>query len=291
LPRLLTAFCALALLCAVDLAPKPGVGAGPLPEGTGCVALTFDDGPDATLTPMLLTILEQEKVHATFFVVGQHVAANPKIVEREHADADEIGNHTWDHRLLAGLPERDVVGEIARTDKVVVDATGARPDVIRPPYGIISASIEAELREHGLMRRVALWDTDTFDWLHENAAWTVVRASAVADGSVVLLHDIHPSTVAAVPSIIRNLRARGLRLTTFSGLASCLGAASTPPAGEPRIAAHILGDAEPSVPDTTDPLSAGRLLGSLLTWGHLMSRIGHRLVGSSERLLRLRSSG
>jgi len=255
--KFLAALGSLALLGAVDVAPLPMIGAKP-PNGSGCVALTFDDGPDATLTPRLLTILENENVRATFFVLGERVAANTALVKRESNDLDEIGNHTWDHRLLPLLGADQIVGEIRRTDEAIVTATGTRPDLIRPPYGIISSGVEATLRKAGLMRTVALWDIDSFDWLHTNVALTVIRASEVIDGSVILMHDVHPTTIEAVPEVIRNLQARGLRLTTFSGLAACLKAAPRPPIGEPRLAQHRIGSSGSLVETAVGHLSGGR---------------------------------
>src|SRR3954451_22411256 len=107
----------------------------------GCVALTFDDGPDPTLTPQVLEVLEQAHVPATFFVLGQRVRLAPEIVRRKSADGDEIGNHTFDHRLLLSLVQAQVLDEIALTDKAVIAATGLRPTLIRPPYGMWSESV------------------------------------------------------------------------------------------------------------------------------------------------------
>jgi peptidoglycan-N-acetylglucosamine deacetylase len=188
----------------------------------GCVALTFDDGPDLTLTPQVLTILEQGHVPGTFFVLGQRVGVAPEIVRREVTDGDEIGNHSFDHRLLLRLTDAQVVDEIAMTDKAVIAASGLRPSLIRPPYGIWSEGIESALRNRGLMRPIALWDVDSFDWLDDDANTTVTRVGAVPSGSIVLMHDIHASTVAALPKILATLGAAHMRLTTVSGLADCL---------------------------------------------------------------------
>ena len=185
----------LLALADVRAAQAGGAVGGPAREDGGCVALTFDDGPDSVLTPRLLDILERKGVRATFFVVGRNVAAAPGIVGRASADGNEIGNHTYDHRLLTSLTAAEAIDEIALTDKAVIAETGVRPRLIRPPYGIIGVEIADLLRRHGLMRTIALWDVDSFDWLHEDGAETLATAGAAAPGSVVLLHDIHAGTV------------------------------------------------------------------------------------------------
>jgi peptidoglycan/xylan/chitin deacetylase (PgdA/CDA1 family) len=219
----------LVLVALSMLLPMPDAKAQTLPPAADqpCIALTFDDGPDATLTPLLLDILEREHVVATFFVVGQRAAAAPDILRREHAGGNEIGNHTWDHHTLPDLPDGQIVEEIARTDEVIEAQTGVRPAFIRAPYGLITPTVEQALRRQGLMRPLASWDIDTFDWLHGNPAWTEFRASNAAPGAIVLMHDIHAPTIDAVPTIITALKARGLRFTTLSGLAGCHGNGAT----------------------------------------------------------------
>lgn len=225
---------------------------------SGCVALTFDDGPDRTLTPQVLTLLRDAHVQGTFFVVGQRVRADPDIVRRTLAEGHEIGNHTFDHRLLISLTEADLLDEIALTDKAVIAATGLRPTLIRPPYGFWSPREEAALRAHGLMRPVTLWDADSLDWLDDDADTTMARAGAAASGSIVLMHDIHASTVAALPGILARLAARKMRLTTVSGLPACLKGLPPPPSQT----LPVVGEAK-ALPETP---SSRSLLGAVMQW-------------------------
>ncbi|MDQ0467199.1 polysaccharide deacetylase family protein [Labrys wisconsinensis] len=241
LPRNLAAGLAFAAALLSPAAIEARAAQSPSPA---CIALTFDDGPDATLTPRLLDILEKNGVPATFFVVGRRMAEAPGLVRREHADGDEIGNHTWDHQPLPSLGEDAIVAEIARTDAAIEAEAGLRPTFIRPPYGVITPAVEDVLRRHGLMRPLASWDIDSFDWLHGNAVWSAFLAARAAPGSVILLHDIHPSTIDAVPRIIAAVRARGLGFATLSTLGSCRGpatalAASTA-AGRPGWTVRLL---------------------------------------------------
>lgn len=218
----LPALCLAASLLALPLVPARA-GTVPPVAPPPCAALSFDDGPEMTLTPRLLDILAAEKVPATFFVVGQRLGYSPGLVKRAFAEGHEIGNHTWDHRRLTDLPDDEAVAEIARTDAAIMAETGERPALIRPPWGVIDTRVEAALRKAGLWRTIALWDLDTLDWLDDDSKVTTLLASGVPPGSVIMLHDIHASTIAAVPAIIRNLKARGFRFATVSGLAACRG--------------------------------------------------------------------
>lgn len=183
-------------------------GAGP------CVALTFDDGPHDVLTPKLLDILKDRGVKATFFVVGYRVKAWPQVVQRAHREGHEIGNHSWNHPALTSLGSSEVQRQISRTDAAIVTATGKAPRVLRVPYGSISQRV-ASLDSRPFIG----WDVDTLDWLYRNIERiTTVSVSGARGGSIVLLHDIHPRTVAAVPGIIEGLRGRGFRFVTVSKL-------------------------------------------------------------------------
>ncbi len=99
------------------------------------IALTFDDGPDATTTPQLLDILKEKGVKATFFVLGQRVEANPAIVARAAAEGHEIGNHSYDHKFFTRIGADGVKSQIERTNAAIEAATGKKPTLVRPPYG------------------------------------------------------------------------------------------------------------------------------------------------------------
>ena len=202
-----------------------------------CVALSFDDGPEMTFTPRLLDILAREKVKATFFVVGKRLAYSPGLVKRAFDEGHEIGNHTFDHRRLTDLPDSEAVAEIEMTDEAVMAETGRRPDLIRPPWGLIDTRVEAALRKAGLWRKIALWDLDSLDWLDDDARMTTLLASGVPAGSVVMMHDIHASTIEAVPGIIRNLKTRGFHFSTISGLEACRAGAPAAVAAVPAVPA------------------------------------------------------
>lgn len=178
-----------------------------------CVALTFDDGPGAH-TGRLLNTLKAKEVAATFFLVGNRVRANSALVQRMHREGHEIGNHSWDHPSLPALGTNQLTSQIQRTDAVIKDVTGNRPTLFRPPYGARDARVDRAANNP-----VILWDVDTLDWRYRDPTRIArVAGDDARPGSIILLHDIHSTTVAAVPALISRLRARGFTFVTVSDL-------------------------------------------------------------------------
>ncbi|MFD0684976.1 polysaccharide deacetylase family protein [Actinomadura fibrosa] len=181
-----------------------------------CVALTFDDGPMES-TGKLLDILEERRVRATFFLVGENVEAHPGLVWRERQAGHEIANHSWSHADLGRASEKKAVSEVARTQEAIRRAIGETPVLMRPPYGSTDKRLAAITRRMNLAQ--VLWTVDPLDWeVRDRRAVERRVTRAVRPGYVVLMHDIHPTTVAAVPEIIDRLKAKGYRFVTVSEL-------------------------------------------------------------------------
>lgn len=181
-----------------------------------CIALTFDDGP-GPYTRDLLAALKRKKAKVTFFLVGSNVAANPSVARAEVNAGHAIGNHTWDHANLRGLSRAEISDEIDRTAAAIKKATGVTTNLMRPPYGATNPRVAAMLRQRGDAQ--ILWSVDTRDWQNRDAKTTTKRALAGARrGGIILMHDIHPSTVKATPGIIVALRKRGFTLVTVPQL-------------------------------------------------------------------------
>ncbi|MFF4616996.1 polysaccharide deacetylase family protein [Nonomuraea jabiensis] len=178
-----------------------------------CVALTFDDGP-GPYTDTLLAYLAAYHAHATFFVVGSNVVAYPGVLHRTVAAGHEIGNHTWSHPDLTRLSPARVRSQLGRTDQAIRAVTGVVPRLVRPPYGAFNGTVR---RQTG--RPLVLWSVDTLDWRYRSSATVARRAlRSVRPGSVILFHDIHPTTVRAIPRVLRKLAGRGYRFVTVSEL-------------------------------------------------------------------------
>ncbi|MBN0040356.1 polysaccharide deacetylase family protein [Cellulosimicrobium cellulans] len=182
-----------------------------------CVALTFDDGPGAD-TERLLQTLADKHVTATFFLVGTNVEKRPDVVRDTAAAGHLLANHTWDHPQLTTLDDDAVRAELERTQDAITRASGVTPTFLRPPYGDVDDRVRSVATRTGL--QVILWNLDTLDWKTKDAAETRRRAvEGARPGSVVLMHDIHGTTVDAVPGIIDDLRAQGYVLVTADLLA------------------------------------------------------------------------
>jgi peptidoglycan-N-acetylglucosamine deacetylase len=182
------------------------------------IAMTFDDGPSAALTPKLLDLLASHHIKATFFVLGELVAEHPEIVARAAREGHEIANHSWSHPNLGKMSQENVHSQLQRTDDAIKSATGKSPTLLRPPYGSIT---EREKRwihdEFGY--DIILWDVDPLDWKRPGPAGVRNRIlKETRPGSIVLSHDIHPGTVEAMPSTFDELEAKGFKFVTVSEL-------------------------------------------------------------------------
>ena len=187
-----------------------------------CVALTFDDGPMPE-SDRLLQMLARYRAKATFFVVGRMVKENPDILRREVAAGHEIANHSWSHSNLAALPVDGVRGEIAKTQDAIREASGYRSLLLRPPYGSTNEHVAAVAKEFGLPE--ILWAVDPLDWKDRSASLVARRIlDHTRPGDIVLMHDIHASTVDAVPEILSTLAGRGYKFVTVSELLAGTGA-------------------------------------------------------------------
>ncbi|MGK5550742.1 polysaccharide deacetylase family protein [Actinomadura kijaniata] len=178
-----------------------------------CVALTFDDGPGKH-TKRLLDDLRKAKVPATFFMLGQNVGGNRALVKRMAAEGHELANHTWSHPQLTQLSNAAVRSQISRTNKAIKAAGGVTPRLMRPPYGATNSRVGRAVGMPQIM-----WSVDTLDWKYRDVARNVrVGVNTPRKGDIVLFHDIHATTVAAIPKVIAGLKKRGFTLVTVSQL-------------------------------------------------------------------------
>jgi peptidoglycan/xylan/chitin deacetylase (PgdA/CDA1 family) len=182
------------------------------------VALTYDDGP-ASITPRFLATLRRLAVPATFFMLGQQVAANPAITRQVLADGHEIGDHSWNHANLGGGGPA-ASAQIEHTNAVIRRVTGFTPCLFRPPGGSTGADLVSRVRALGMTS--VLWSADPFDWRTPGTTAIVQRVLAEAGpGGILLDHDgggPRQQTLAAAPLIVAALRARGYTFVTVSTL-------------------------------------------------------------------------
>jgi peptidoglycan/xylan/chitin deacetylase (PgdA/CDA1 family) len=182
------------------------------------IAMTFDDGPHATNTPELLEMAAERHIKLTFFVLGECVVQNPDVLRREVAEGHEIGNHSWSHPNLARLSDEGLRTQLQRTEDMIGKTAGIKPKLMRPPYGELTKR-QRILANHEFGYRVILWDVDPLDWKRPGSDVVAQRIIAGArPGSIILSHDIHSPTIAAMPQVFDELLAKGFKFVTVSEL-------------------------------------------------------------------------
>lgn len=184
-----------------------------------CVALTFDDGP-APRTQEVVNYFRDAGAAATFFQLGDMINSKegPARVLATAASGMQIGSHTWRHKAMATEKVAVVTDQVSKNASALAAITGDQTIFMRPPYGSHNKASDAVAHDAGEV--VALWSVDTLDWKTRNTQATIASASASKSGDVVLMHDIHDPTVAAVKQTIANLQSAGFTLVTMAELAS-----------------------------------------------------------------------
>lgn len=186
--------------------------------GKKLVALTFDDGPSEYTKRILRTLKQYDSV-ATFFVVGNRVELFEDVLKEELEIGCEIGNHTYEHKVLTELNAEQIWLQIYRTNEAVKKVTGEYPTLMRPPCGFDNGSTNCIIA-----MPLILWSVDTKDWQTQNCYCSVQTVlENVKDGDIILMHDMYEASAEAVETIVPSLIAEGYQLVTVSELAEYRG--------------------------------------------------------------------
>ena len=164
------------------------------PRRPGEIALTFDDGPNATWTPRLLDLMARHGVRGTFFVLGSRAQAQPALVRRMVEEGHLVGNHSWSHHDLALTPARRIYAELDQTRQTLEQLTGTAVKFFRPPFGGRRPAVLRIARELGM--RPVLWNAMTSDWMEPSGEKIARRLAGKIDrlerrgrAANVVLHD------------------------------------------------------------------------------------------------------
>lgn len=171
------------------------------------VALTFDDGPDAEITPAVLDILKKHKIVATFFFLGEHLEKHKDIVKRAHKEGHAVASHTWSHPNLIKATKEEIEKELTSTQEKIIELIGLIPSLFRPPYGNINTSVIETYKKLGY--KACLWSLDTCDWEKISAdSITEIVIDNVRPGEIILMHSNKGKkyTVEALSQIITELK-------------------------------------------------------------------------------------
>ena len=207
--RIFSALLALAIALSLAAAVAPVRAAG-----GKLVAITFDDGP-GPYTNRLLDGLAQRGVKATFFMVGSNVARYPDTVARMYREGHQLANHSYDHSDFTGLSDSGVRSQISKTNDLLSKAAGkGSVYMVRAPYGSTNARVRSLVGAP-----LVYWSVDPQDWKYRNA--TTVKNAVVNnahDGAIILLHDIHSTSVDGALAAIDVLQDKGYEFVTVAEL-------------------------------------------------------------------------
>ncbi len=187
------------------------------------VALTFDDGPEPTVTPRVLDVLAAQRAHATFFLVGERAARAPALVRAMAAAGHEVASHGWSHTSLWRCGPRRTVEELTRAHETLGDLAGRAPCHFRPPWGMVNAGMFPVLRRLG--ERCVFWTVQPEGLRPRGGTAQAAHVLRhVGPGAIVDLHDADGVTGAgerllgALPSMLDGLRGAGYDLVTVAEL-------------------------------------------------------------------------
>ncbi|MCA9607746.1 MAG: polysaccharide deacetylase family protein [Myxococcales bacterium] len=193
------------------------------------VHFTFDDGPRPSTTRRILADLDRYGIKATFFVVGRQLNGPRHAEEREllremAASGHTIGTHTWDHSNLTRLSDAEIEAELDQSEAVFEETFGARPWLIRPPYGAHNRHIDEILAERHYTE--VLWNISGSDTVTRDPDEMLASFSQQLDfmerhprgpGGIILVHDTHEHTADAFPRMVEELRRRNCELLDQPG--------------------------------------------------------------------------
>ena len=177
------------------------------------VALTFDDGP-SKYTEKILNVLKKYNACGTFFLIGNKVDFYGDTLSRILKEGSEIGNHSYNHKLLTRLSKEEFQEELNKTQEAIKKVTGFTPALFRPTYGGYTNTLKSYTD-----LKFVLWDVDSRDWQVKTKDKILKNVLPnVKSGSIVLMHDNHEYALNALDDIISNLKNQGYKFVTVSEL-------------------------------------------------------------------------
>lgn len=176
-------------------------------KGNSEIVLSFDDGPHPINTPKLLNLLKKENIKALFFIVGQNIESSSRldIIKRAFDEGHIIGNHTYSHKNLKKLSDEEIKSEILRTEELLGNFL-TQPKLLRPPFGAADMRVNKIIHDLGYFS--VLWNVDTLDWQNRSIKWVndAIDQVKLREDSIILMHDIHKTTVDNVSNLIAKIR-------------------------------------------------------------------------------------
>lgn len=180
------------------------------------VALTFDDGPKPEESIALLNLLDEYGVRATFFITGKESETNPDLLKRIYDSDHDIGNHSYSHKNLTTLSEKEIENELTKTNDIVYTLTGEKIRFFRPPGGKINNKVAKIISKTNM--QTILYDVNTVDYTGGEKQSPTVQTilSSVKPGSILLLHNGGSKTLKNLPLLLEGLKEKNYRCVRLS---------------------------------------------------------------------------
>lgn len=193
-----------------------------IPTNEKVIALTFDDGPSPTFTPVILELLSKHQAKATFFVLGKQAEKFPELVKEEGKRGHTIGNHMYTHRIVSKLPLETLIDDLKQTHQIIFELSGTNPHFFRPPDGYYDEKIVRAAE--ALNYHVVIWT-----WTQDTRDWSKISSTTIANkviknakpGDIILFHDQggdRSNTVNALKIILPSLTEKGYKFVTLDEL-------------------------------------------------------------------------
>ena len=145
--------------------------------------------------------------------MGNRVERYAETMKNAYKKGNQIATHTFDHGDLSKMKKKQIRSELKRAFRAMKKIDGENPTMLRPPYG----NVNDKMRET-IQIPMIYWSVDTEDWASRNKDKILKRCKVIKDGDIVLMHDLYPSTAAAVEKLVPKLRKKGFQLVTVEEL-------------------------------------------------------------------------
>ncbi|MGM9988181.1 MAG: polysaccharide deacetylase family protein [Bacillaceae bacterium] len=181
------------------------------------VYVTFDDGPSAH-TSDLVRVLDEEKIKATFFLIGTNIPGHEQNVKEIEKKGHYVGMHSMTHDYNKLYTEQQIVDELRQEQTIISNITGKKPTLFRSPYGSMPG-LNAQIRQEATAAGLKTWDwtVDSLDWKYQQNPSKIIdeiNSQLVDDIEIILLHD-KPGTIEVLPQIIKLIRGKGYQFEVY----------------------------------------------------------------------------
>ncbi|MCH1627905.1 polysaccharide deacetylase family protein [Ferdinandcohnia quinoae] len=183
------------------------------------VALTFDDGPDSTVTPGIINVLDRYKVKGNFFFLGSQINQYPEVVKEAYDRGHLVLSHTYNHIELTKIGREEIRKEIKDTGEAIKSIIGKEPAILRTPYGSTNQEVADAVRSEEYS--IVLWSIDSLDWAQKDPDVIVDNVvNHIRNGDIILMHSDSDEydTYEALPTIIEALQNQGYEIVDLETL-------------------------------------------------------------------------